>query len=74
MTSILLNLSPKIDSLFLTIFESLDTAASTVGIPYFIVGATARDMILSTGYGIEISRATADIDLGINVSSWDEFN
>ena len=74
MTSILLNLSPKIDSLFLTIFESLDTAASAVGIPYFIVGATARDMILSKGYGIEISRATADIDLGINVSSWDEFN
>lgn len=74
MTSILLNLSPKIDSLFLTIFESLDTVASAVGIPYFIVGATARDMILSMGYGIEISRATADIDLGINVSSWDEFN
>jgi len=74
MTSILLNLSPKIDSLFLTIFESLDTAASAVEIPYFIVGATARDMILSMGYGIEISRATADIDLGINVSSWDEFN
>jgi len=74
MTSILLNLSPKIDSLFLTIFESLDTAACAVGIPYFIVGATARDMILSMGYGIEISRATADIDLGINVSSWDEFN
>ena len=31
-------------------------------------------MILSMGYGIDISRATADIDLGINVSSWDEFN
>jgi len=74
MTSTLLNLSSKIDSLFLTIFESLDTAAGEAGIPYFIVGATARDMILSMGYGIEISRATADIDLGINVSSWDEFN
>jgi len=74
MTSTLLNLSSKIDSLFLTIFESLDIAANEAGIPYFIVGATARDMILSMGYGIEISRATADIDLGINVSSWDEFN
>jgi predicted nucleotidyltransferase len=74
MTSTLLNLSPKIDKLFLAIFESLDTVASEIGIPYFIVGATARDMILSMGYGIDISRATADIDLGINVSSWDEFN
>ena len=74
MTSILLNLSQKIDRLFLTIFESLDAAAREIGIPYFIVGATARDMILSMGYGIDISRATADIDLGINVSSWDEFN
>ena len=74
MTSILLNLSQKIDRLFLTIFESLDAAARETGIPYFIVGATARDIILSMGYGIDISRATADIDLGINVSSWDEFN
>jgi len=74
MTSTLLNLSSKIDSLFLTIFESLDTAAGEAGIPYFIVGATARDMILSMGYGIEIRRATADIDLGINVSSWEEFS
>jgi predicted nucleotidyltransferase len=74
MKSTLLNLSQKIDSSFLTIFESLDAAAGEVGIPYFIVGATARDMILSMGYGIDISRATADIDLGINVSSWDEFD
>lgn len=74
MKSTLLNISQKIDSSFLTIFESLDAAAGEVGIPYFIVGATARDMVLSMGYGIDISRATADIDLGINVSSWDEFD
>ncbi len=74
MKSTLLNISQKIDSAFLTIFECLDTAAGEVGIPYFIVGATARDMVLSMGYGIDISRATADIDLGINVSSWDEFD
>jgi len=61
----LLNISQKIDSTFLTIFEALDAAAGEVGIPYFIVGATARDMVLSMGYGIDISRATADIDLGI---------
>jgi len=74
MKSTLLNISQKIDSSFLTIFEYLDAAAGEVGIPYFIVGATARDMVLSMGYGIDISRATADIDLGINVSSWDEFD
>jgi len=74
MKSTLLNISQKIDSTFLTIFEALDAAAGEVGIPYFIVGATARDMVLSMGYGIDISRATADIDLGINVSSWDEFD
>jgi predicted nucleotidyltransferase len=74
MTSILLNLSQKTDRFFLPIFESLDAAASEIGIPYFIVGATAKDMILSLGYEIDISRATADIDLGINVSSWDDFN
>ena len=74
MRSTLLNISQKIDSSFLTILESLDAAAGEVGIPYFIVGATARDMVLSMGYGIDVGRATADIDLGINVSSWDEFD
>ncbi len=70
----LLNLSKKIDSSFLTIFEVLDAVAGEVGVEYFIVGATARDMILGMGYGIDISRATADIDLGIKVSNWDDFD
>lgn len=74
MTSTLLNLSSKIDKLFLAIFEDLETAARQLNIPYFIVGATARDIILNLGYNIPIGRATVDIDLGINVSSWEQFD
>lgn len=42
-------------------------------IPFFVVGAAARDMILEHGYGVGIRRATHDIDIGINVSDWDQF-
>lgn len=41
--------------------------------PYFIVGATARDLLLTHVFGLETGRATRDLDIGITVSSWDEF-
>ena len=38
-----------------------------------MVGASARDLVLHYGYGSRIERATADIDVGIEVPSWDAF-
>ena len=32
--------------------------------PFFVVGASARDIVLKFGFGIETIRATNDIDLG----------
>lgn len=42
-------------------------------IPYLVVGATARDLILYHGFGAAIQRGTQDIDFGIKISSWDDF-
>ncbi|MCU7815375.1 MAG: hypothetical protein KZQ89_16900 [Candidatus Thiodiazotropha sp. (ex Lucinoma kastoroae)] len=56
------------------VFEAIAEVAAARGIPYFVVGATARDMILSHGHGIASKRATVDIDLGIEVAEWDEFS
>ena len=39
-----------------------------------VVGATARDLLLHHGYGVAISRATMDVDLGITVADWREFH
>jgi Uncharacterized protein conserved in bacteria len=69
----LLDLSGKIDELTVSIYETIARVADSSEIKYFIVGASARDMILGHGYGISTIRATVDIDIGIQLSSWDDY-
>jgi len=69
-----LDLSGKIDPLRINIIEILARAAQEAIIPFFIVGATARDIILTSGYDIQTIRATEDIDFAIQVHNWNEFN
>ncbi|WP_413188817.1 nucleotidyl transferase AbiEii/AbiGii toxin family protein [Paraburkholderia sacchari] len=45
-------------------------AAAARGIPWFVGGASARDMLLTHVYDIEPTRATADVDIGISIESW----
>ena len=69
----LLNLSEKIDPPTIAIYELLANTAADIGLEYVVVGATARDLILDQGYGIPATRATIDIDLGIEVDDWSQF-
>ena len=69
----LLDLSGKIDPASLTLFASISEAAGCLGIPFFVVGATARDLIFELGYGLPSKRATLDKDIGLRVASWGEF-
>src|ERR1700758_5494084 len=73
MSENLLDLSEKIDELTVSIYETIAQVADSSAIKYFIVGASARDMILSHGYGAHSKRATVDIDIGIQVPSWDDY-
>jgi len=66
----LLDLSGKIDGFRIGVFEAISDVAGSSGVPIIIVGATARDMILYEGYGIDTGRATMDIDFGVRVSDW----
>ncbi|MBW2334453.1 MAG: hypothetical protein JRF06_05045, partial [Deltaproteobacteria bacterium] len=66
----LIDLSGKIDGFRVRLFETIAKAAESLNVPFFVVGATARDIILSEGYGIEVGRATKDIDLGVQVPDW----
>jgi len=74
MSNSLLDLSRKIEPPLVEVFGAIAEVAAARGISYFVVGATARDIILSHGYGIASRRATVDIDLGIEVAEWDEFS
>jgi predicted nucleotidyltransferase len=73
MTQKLLDLSGKIKSPILEILEAISNIAASLNIPFFVVGAVARDIILHYGYGVEIIRATEDIDLGVMVEDWVKF-
>jgi predicted nucleotidyltransferase len=46
--------------------------ADARGIQFFLVGASARDLFFSLLFNIRSSRATMDVDLGIQVGSWEE--
>jgi len=69
----LLDLSGKIDDFTVGLFETIAEVAESLSVPFFVVGAMARDIILSKSYGIEIGRATQDIDLGVQVQDWSEY-
>lgn len=57
-------------------FLSELTAAFRVGagdIPFFLAGATARDLLLHFAYGIDPGRKTQDVDLALMVPDWSTF-
>jgi predicted nucleotidyltransferase len=73
MTRKLLDLSEKVDRFTVELFEIIANVAGSMNAPFFVVGATARDIILEYGFGIETIRATNDIDLGVEVSGWNQY-
>jgi len=46
---------------------------AAVGIPFFLAGAVARDLLLWYSYGIRTGRATQDVDIAFFVAGWDDF-
>jgi predicted nucleotidyltransferase len=73
MSNILFDLSGKIDQLTVEVLFIVKSVADSLKIPFFIVGASARDFILEYCYGIKSPRMTTDIDLGVEVASWEQF-
>jgi predicted nucleotidyltransferase len=73
MTAPLLNISTKIDPALANLCSIVAECATQLQIPYLVVGASARDMVLHYGYGAKIQRATADIDFALQVPTWDAF-
>jgi predicted nucleotidyltransferase len=73
MNDSLLDISGKIEPHKAAVLTAVDRAARKIGIPFFVVGGAARDFILQDGYTIRTPRVTLDVDIGVSVSSWDEF-
>src|SRR5258708_28795829 len=62
-----------VDPAIVRVLRAVDEIASALNCPFFVAGATARDLILVNVFGLRPGRATRDIDLGIAVESWDQF-
>ena len=59
---------------FLRVIRDLDRITTRIGVPFFLAGASARDIVLVNLWGQPPGRATADIDFAFAVNDWAEFD
>lgn len=62
------------DASLCELIQALDRSAKALGVAYFLIGATARDILLEHVHGIDATRATRDVDFAVAVASWEEFD
>ncbi len=55
------------------VLADVHVAAAVLDVRPLIVGAFARDLLLAYAHGIPIGRQTEDLDLGLAVGTWDDF-
>jgi len=73
MTSTSLDIAGKIDPATVEVLELVEHIANGLGLPYVVIGATARDLVLHHHYGARIDRVTQDVDFAIQVPDWPAF-
>ncbi|WP_299871804.1 hypothetical protein [uncultured Cocleimonas sp.] len=74
MKNTFVNIIGKLPLGLVEIYVDISKHAQALDIDFLVIGAMARDLVLVHGFGSKIERGTKDIDFGINVASWDEFN
>jgi predicted nucleotidyltransferase len=73
MNGIWLNLTRPLDPWLDRLLRDLDDILQSRKIPYLLAGGMAREILLYYGHGFDRGRATTDVDLGVTLSSWDEY-
>ncbi len=73
MSNISFDISGKIETSYIDALLAIKEIADHLNIPFFIVGATARDFLLGYSHNIKAPRMTTDIDLGVKVPDWGKF-
>lgn len=62
-----------IDPLTCSVIREVKNAITDLGLDVFLVGATARIILLENVFGLHTGRATRDIDFAFAVENWDQF-
>lgn len=68
-----LDISGKLDDASIHVIEAISEEANRLSIPFLIVGAAARDMLMHHYYGVAIQRATTDVDFAVDVADWEAY-
>lgn len=63
-----------VDALTAAVSREIDHIARELQLPYFLAGAMARDIVLTNVFGIDTGLATRDVDFGVAVGNWEQFN
>lgn len=63
------DISNKLEPNIVEVLCDIDAVCKRHAIPFFVVGATARDIIFNAIFNIKTSRASLDIDFGVRVQS-----
>lgn len=66
-------LDRPVDPLTLAVMREVDALLRELHFSYFLCGAMARDILLQHVHGIQTGTATADVDFGVAVESWEQF-
>lgn len=62
-----------IDPLTCSVIRAVKNVVTDLGLETFLVGATARIIVLENVFGLRTGRATRDIDFAFAVENWDQF-
>ena len=62
-----------VNPVLLEILVAVHAITQELGCDYLLVGATARDMLMTHVFGLDTRRATRDVDFAIALENWDQF-
>lgn len=62
-----------VEPMTIQILREVADVADALGINHMLVGATARDVLLTSVFGLEPQRATQDVDFAVAVKDWEQF-
>jgi predicted nucleotidyltransferase len=69
-----IRLDRPLNPVIVDILGAMQDMTQALGYDYLLVGATARDILMTHVFGIESQRATHDVDLAIAVENWERFH
>jgi predicted nucleotidyltransferase len=73
MNRMLYDLSGMIESSLISALLEIKKIADGLKIDFFVIGATARDIIMQLLYKVKAPRMTKDIDIAVCVANWEEY-